>query len=96
MLLVSVDLLLDIELFQQDSKAPFSEQAEVTVAVNYFGLIRICEALFPILRSDARVVNISSSCGHLSKIPSEGLKQRLSDKNLTLAGLSDLMNEFVE
>lgn len=74
---------------------PFGEQAEVTVHINYFGTLQVSNGLFGLLRPHARVVNVSSSCGHLYKIPTEHLRKRFSDKNLTVEQLSALMNEFV-
>ncbi|XP_054259222.1 carbonyl reductase [NADPH] 1-like [Macrosteles quadrilineatus] len=82
--------------YKNNATEPFSEQAEVTVKVNYFALLDVCEALFPLLRPNARVVNLSSSCGHLSKIPSETLRKRFSDPNLTVDQLNVLMKEFVK
>lgn len=47
------------------------------------------------MRENARVVNISSSAGHLSRIPSEDLRKKLGDKSLTVDNLSNLMQKFV-
>ncbi|KAF5297231.1 hypothetical protein FQR65_LT10047 [Abscondita terminalis] len=69
--------------------------AEATVATNYFGTVRLCEALFPLLRHNAQVVHVSSSVGHLSCIPSSDLKSKLSDPQLTVNKLNTLMNQFV-
>jgi len=81
--------------FKMSSTAPFSEQAEVTIRTNYFGTLRASNILFPILRDHARVVHLSSSCGHLSVIPGEEKRKQLSDPNLSMDGLTSLMNEFV-
>ncbi|OQR72857.1 carbonyl reductase-like [Tropilaelaps mercedesae] len=82
--------------FKNDSTAPFGLQAEETVKTNYFGTLRVCEALFPLLRPGARVVHLSSCCGHLSKIPSAELRARFSEPNLTVDQLSTLAKEFVD
>jgi len=81
--------------FKNDSTAPFSEQAEVTIRTNFFGTLRVCDALFPILKDHARVVHLSSSAGHLSMIPGEEVRAKLSSPDLTMDQLSTLMNEFV-
>lgn len=60
--------------YKHASLTPFAEQAEVTLRTNYFGTLRVSEALLPLLRPGARVVNLSSMCGHLSKIPGSELK----------------------
>jgi len=82
--------------FKGSSTASFAEQAEVTVRTNYFGVLRVCNYLFPILRDHARVVHLSSFCGHLSKIPGEEKRKQLSDTDLAIDGLNALMNEFVD
>ncbi|KAG8253772.1 hypothetical protein J6590_025944 [Homalodisca vitripennis] len=74
----------------------FSKRAEMTVAVNYFAQVDVCEALFPVLRPHARVVNLSSSCGLLCNIPSLELRKRFKDPNLTISQLNILMKEFVQ
>ncbi|KAF5301335.1 hypothetical protein FQA39_LY10733 [Lamprigera yunnana] len=71
-------------------------QAEATVSTNYFGTLRVCESLFPLLRANARVINITSSGGHLSKIPSLKLRTRFSHPNLTVAELSKMMHQFIK
>ncbi|KAL3288574.1 hypothetical protein HHI36_003013 [Cryptolaemus montrouzieri] len=81
--------------FKNDATEPFSVQAKETVAVNYFSLLRVCNTLFPIIKQNGRVVNISSSAGHLSRIPSADLRKKLSDSSLTIENLSKLMDKFV-
>uniref|UniRef100_A0A1Y1MKD0 Carbonyl reductase [NADPH] 1 n=1 Tax=Photinus pyralis TaxID=7054 RepID=A0A1Y1MKD0_PHOPY len=70
-------------------------EAEATIVTNFFGTLRICEDLFPLLRENAEVVNMSSALGHLSWIPSPNLRSKLSDPTLTVAELSELMNHFI-
>ncbi|XP_017781105.1 PREDICTED: carbonyl reductase [NADPH] 3-like [Nicrophorus vespilloides] len=81
--------------FDNDAKEPVSEQAEKTLSTNYFSLVRVCDALFPLLRENAQVVNVSSSAGHLSRIPSTDLKKKFSDPSLTVEQLDDLMKQFI-
>ncbi|KAG5868659.1 hypothetical protein JTB14_015667 [Gonioctena quinquepunctata] len=81
--------------FKNDATEPFAVQAEETVKVNYFSLLRVCEALFPLLRDNAKVVNVSSSAGHLSRIPSAELRSKFSSPNLTIPDLNKLMETFV-
>lgn len=82
--------------FKTASTEPFAIQAEETLRVNYFSLLRVCDALFPLLRPGARVVNVSSSAGHLSNISSVELKQKLSSPQLTVDGLNALVQQFLE
>ncbi|CAG9109061.1 hypothetical protein JYU34_019988 [Plutella xylostella] len=82
--------------FKADATEPVAVQAKETLFVNYFSLVSTCEILFPLLRKGARVVNVSSSAGHLSRIPSEALRNQLKDPNLTVEKLSALMQQFVD
>ena len=52
--------------------------------------------LFPLLRPHARVVNLSSSLGHLLQIPGELLRKKLSSSSLTEEELTDLLQQFVK
>lgn len=83
-------------MFQTNSRAEFVEKAQVCLATNYFGLVAVCKAMFPLLRPHARVVNVSSSEGHLSKIPGQAIRDKLNDPALTLEGLDHLVNKFLE
>jgi len=82
--------------FANDATEPFAHQAEVTLKTNYFALVDTCKILFPLLRDNARVVNLSSSAGHLAKIPSDELKKKLGGDSLTIEELNELMNNFIK
>lgn len=81
---------------QTAATEPFAVQAQETIRVNYFSLLRVSKALFPLLRPHARVVQVSSSAGHLSRIPGAELRAKLSSPDLTEEQLNQLMNDFVE
>jgi carbonyl reductase 1 len=49
--------------FKHDSTEKFCIQAEVTNKTNYFATKDFSNAIFPLLRPHARVVNVSSVCG---------------------------------
>ncbi|XP_049881909.1 carbonyl reductase [NADPH] 3-like [Pectinophora gossypiella] len=83
-------------LFLKDATEPKVYQAEQTIWVNFFSLAIFCEAMIPLVRDGGRIVNISSSSGHLSRIPSDDLKKRLKSTELSLEGLKALMNEYLE
>lgn len=89
--------LIGLEIIlQSNSTDPSSFQASETVRVNYFGSLKVSNALFPLLRPHARVVQISSAMGHLSRIPGEQLKARFSNPDLTEEELNQILREFVE
>lgn len=82
--------------FKNNATEPVAVQAEETLFVNYFSVLSTCEILFPILRDGARVVNVSSSAGHLSNIPSKKLRDMFQDPALTIPQLSELMRCYIE
>lgn len=71
-------------------------QADVTVTTNYFGTLRVCEAIFPLLRNNAKVVNISSSGGFPKLIPSTDLRNKFINPNLTVDELNKLMKKYIQ
>ncbi|GIX76445.1 carbonyl reductase 1 [Caerostris extrusa] len=75
---------------------PFAEQAVNTMKVNFSGTLKVCLHLFPLLRSHARVVHMSSSASYLSYIESEDVRNRFRSENLTKEELCGFMREFVK
>ena len=59
--------------YKAASTAPLSEQATVTIDVNFFGTLRVCSALLPLLRPHARVVHVSSRAGRIGIVSSLSL-----------------------
>lgn len=65
-----------------------------TIDTNFFGPLRITQALLPLLAHDARIVNVTSGLGALSSLSAER-RHQLTDPALTVDELADLMNEYV-
>jgi len=84
--------------FKQAATEPFGVQAKVTIATNYFSVQDTCNQLLPLLRSGARVVNVSSAAGYLGLIKGEELKAKFatSGSTLTYEALDGLMKDFVD
>ncbi|XP_023935544.2 carbonyl reductase [NADPH] 3 [Bicyclus anynana] len=93
-----IDLLVNNAgvLFLKDSKEPKYYQAEQTMLVNFFALVDFTEAILPLVNTNGTILNITSSSGHLSRIPSEDLRKRIGDPNLNLEGLKILMKSYLE
>ncbi|XP_075670621.1 short-chain dehydrogenase/reductase 1-like isoform X1 [Castanea sativa] len=73
--------------------------AEECLKTNYYGAKGMIEALLPILQlsNSPRIVNVSSSMGHLKKIPNEWAKEKLGDaKSLTEERVDEVLNEFLK
>ncbi|XP_034836811.1 carbonyl reductase [NADPH] 3-like [Maniola hyperantus] len=93
-----IDLLINNAgiLFLKDSKEPKIYQAEQTLHVNFFALVNFTEAILPLINNKATILNITSSSGHLSRIPSEELRKKINDPNLNLEELRVFMKNYVE
>ncbi|XP_038219325.1 carbonyl reductase [NADPH] 3-like [Zerene cesonia] len=83
-------------LFLKDAPEPKLFQAEQTLKVNFYSLVNFTEAILPILNDNGCILNISSSSGHLSRIPSEDIRNRLSKPDLSLEELKTLMHEYLD
>ncbi|XP_033743472.1 carbonyl reductase [NADPH] 1-like [Pecten maximus] len=84
--------------YKQSSTASFSEQAEVTVQTNFNGTLDVCEALFPLLRPNARVANVSSMVSQfaLKKCKVDLQKTLVDISRITMDDLKTLMKQFVD
>ena len=68
--------------------------AAETIDINYRGAVRLTDALWDRLASDANIVMVSSGMGELSKF-STALRQRLMAATLTREQIEELAEEFV-
>jgi carbonyl reductase 1 len=64
--------------FKGSDPTPFKEQAQPTMTPNFFGTLKLTEALLPLLRrsEQPRIVNMASQSGHLKIVKDEALKER--------------------
>ncbi|XP_046974204.1 carbonyl reductase [NADPH] 3-like [Vanessa cardui] len=93
-----IDLLINNAgvLFLKDSKESKINQAEQTLLINFFAVVNLTEAILPFMNDHGTILNISSSSGHLSRIPSEKLRREISDPNLSLTDLKNLMTKYID
>jgi len=81
--------------FKGADPTPFQGQTRPTLAVNFYGTVTLTEALWPLLRAsaDARVVNVASMAGHLSRL-SPALQAKFASPSLTMSELQRLVATF--
>ena len=91
-----LDVLVNNAALGNLDDLPLHESAIRTLGTNYFGTRAVSQLLFPLLRPGARVVNISSSLCHLSMVPGQQLRNKLSSADLTDEDLDNLMRQFIE
>ncbi|KAM3746483.1 hypothetical protein ACB098_06G205800 [Castanea mollissima] len=75
------------------------ELAEECLKTNFYGAKGMIEALLPILQlsNSPRIVNVSSSEGHLKKIPNEWAKEVLGNaESLTQERVDEVLNKYLK
>ncbi|XP_053618031.1 carbonyl reductase [NADPH] 3-like [Plodia interpunctella] len=85
-------LVNNAAILEWDEIYPSYEVAKRNIDVNYKSLLTIEEYLYPLLRDGARVVNVSSSCGHLSNLKNKEWIDMFLKQDLKV----DEVNQFVE
>lgn len=68
------------------------EESKNIIDVNYFSLFIIQEYLYPLVRNNGRILNISSKYGHLCNVRNEYWIKRLSNKHLTVNDINEFVN----
>ncbi len=70
--------------------------AKETMSINYFGTLNISNVFFPLLRSNARVVNVSSMLGLLSRVKNEELRKKIANPNNSIDQISQIANDYIQ
>ncbi|XP_038223283.1 carbonyl reductase [NADPH] 3-like [Zerene cesonia] len=66
------------------------------IDINYRSILTIQELIYPLVRENGRILNISSDCGHLSNIRNKYWLERLSNKNLTVQDVNEFVDWFLQ
>jgi len=82
--------------FKVADTTPFHTQAEISIRINFYGTLNVCNSFFPLLRSHARVVNVSSRAGPLSAIKDEKIRHKLTNDNATTDDIIQVLERFVQ
>ncbi|KAJ2949639.1 hypothetical protein O0L34_g15564 [Tuta absoluta] len=72
------------------------EEAKRVLDTNYFSILTVQKYLFPILRDNARVINISSDCGHISNLENTYWIQRLTKEDIKLEDVNAFVQWFLD
>ncbi|XP_014367812.2 carbonyl reductase [NADPH] 1 [Papilio machaon] len=75
---------------------PTYDAAKRNIDINYRSLLTIEKWLYPLLTDGARVVNVSSACGHLSNLKNKKWLEILQKKDLTTKEINDFVEEYLE
>jgi len=93
-----LDILINNAGFAYKASAtePFGQQAEDSIAINYTGTKRVCDALFPLLKPHARVVNVSSQVGLFKNLSDQKIRERLLANNSTVDEIDGILTTFIK
>lgn len=72
------------------------EESKQIIDINYKSILTIQELLFPLVRNNGRILNISSDCGHLSNVRNQYWIERLSKKDLTVEDINGFVEWYLE
>ncbi|XP_050350075.1 carbonyl reductase [NADPH] 1-like [Nymphalis io] len=72
------------------------EDSKYVIDVNYYSILLIQEYLFPILNHNARVINMSSDCGHISNLKNKYWINRLTKPDINLEDVTAFVNWFLD
>ena len=89
----------DPTLYGTTSHTPFAEQAEITVKTNFFGTLALTKAILPLMEKSSespRIINIASSAGRLSILPSQDRRDVFSSDTLRMEDLESYMVDFIQ
>lgn len=71
------------------------EDSVKVLNTNYYGVLTVEKYFFPILRENARVLNISSDCGHISNLKNKEWIARLTREDITRADVDAFVEWFL-
>ncbi|KAF9420552.1 hypothetical protein HW555_003302 [Spodoptera exigua] len=89
-------LVNNAAILEWDEVYPSYEAAKRNIDINYKSLLTLEKYVYPLLRDGARVVNISSSCGHLSNLKKQSWIRMLQDPDLTTEQINQFVDEYLE
>jgi NAD(P)-dependent dehydrogenase (short-subunit alcohol dehydrogenase family) len=69
--------------------------ARETLAVNFFGAMRVTDRLLPYMAEGGRIIMVSSGLGELTALNSQSLRERIAADTLTRGELISLMESFI-
>ncbi|KAJ2949636.1 hypothetical protein O0L34_g15561 [Tuta absoluta] len=92
-----IDILINNAAVAPESfmKTTYEDSVRI-LNTNYTSLLIIQEHLFPLLKDNARVINISSDCGHISNLNSTYWIERLTKKYIKLEDINAFVDWFLD
>jgi carbonyl reductase 1 len=92
-----IDILFNnAGLLDFDKPVSSYEDAKKLIDTNFMSLLTISKILYPLLKDDARIINLSSDWGLLSNIKKQIWLDTLVKDNLTVDEILQFVNDFLQ
>ncbi|CAH4023030.1 unnamed protein product [Pieris brassicae] len=92
-----IDILINnAGIVSKDITGVSYEDAIVVINTNFNSILTVEKYIFPILNDKARVINMSTECGQLSKIKNKYWIKRLAQEDVTLNDIQDFTKWFID
>ncbi|XP_047505715.1 carbonyl reductase [NADPH] 1-like [Pieris napi] len=88
-------LINNAAILEWEQVYPSYEAAKRNIDVNYRSLLLIEQYLYPLLRDGARVVNVSSACGHLSNLKNKKWLDIFTRQDFTTEDINRFVDEYL-
>lgn len=72
------------------------DDSKYVININYFSIFNIQKHIFPVLKDNARIINVSSDCGHISNLRNKYWIDRLTKDDITVDDVNAFVNWFLE
>ncbi|CAH2104507.1 unnamed protein product [Euphydryas editha] len=79
-----------------DKPLPTFEEAQKLIDTNFYSILKISKILYPLLKNDARIINISSDWGLLSNIRKQTWLDILAKDDLTIDEILQFVDDFLQ
>ncbi|XP_023943073.1 carbonyl reductase [NADPH] 3-like [Bicyclus anynana] len=88
-------LINNAAIIQKTITKTIYEEAKNVIEVNYRSLFIIEKYMFPILKQNARVINVSSDLGHISNLKNSYWVNRLTKVDVEVQDIDDFVDWFL-
>ncbi|XP_045776085.1 carbonyl reductase [NADPH] 1-like [Maniola jurtina] len=92
-----LDILINnAALITSNFKETTYEDSELVLNANYYSILTIQKYMFPILKDNARVINMSSDCGHISNLKNTYWINRLIKEDIKVEDINAFVEWFLD
>lgn len=93
-----IDILINnAAVLNNDYKYYFNyEESKYILDINFYSILTIEEIIYPLVRNNGRILNISSDCGHLSNLRNKIWIDKFTKTDFTKNDILEFVSWFLE